>query len=682
MKKVKVLSLVLVVLMLIQLVGMSGISMASAAEISNTTLNIPNGKQAVFSAKITRTGSENANVKLGTTDIFLISGTTMKLCNATVKGSYGAGEYTVKAYINPTQLLTLVEVTLPDGGVVRRGTYEITGTSISVNALKESVVSDVSVTYEKIDVANYTMPTEPSLSGFNSKVYNLVSSFANASSDRLFAWTAIRTFSNSGSMVLNYREKGTTEWMSVDATKCDEPTRVVAEDYFKAEISGLKADTEYEYQIGKKGSTSENDWSTIYTFKTAPESTNSFSFIAFGDPQGYSWDHFKYTKAALDEAIKYVPDPAFILNTGDVVDSGYEAYQWKYYFKAMGTYATNIANFVAIGNHDTRNDKNVQENTNKNNYFSFYFNQPDAPENALVMDPEIYEGLSASGKVQVDNFNETVFSYDYGNAHFIVINSGTYVNTGNETYPDDQHIFEAQRAWLENDLKEHSDAKWKIILTHEAFYNRTGGKQDRNYLADIVEGYGVDLVIQGHSHLLTRTYPMKNGEIVTKASPDLIEKGTGTVYMTIGSTTPDHDTLSGKTIVEKMCTVVTPDNTQPTYTTVSIENGSLTLTTRQLNGLVIDTFTIQGEDDVEESTTEEPTTEEPTTEEPTTEEITTDVADDTTKTPDDDSDESTEEVEDDKGFLAGCLGSVGVTGLALVATLGTCTAFITKKKED
>ena len=752
MKKTKVLSLLLVVLMLMQLVGMGGISVASAAEVNNTTLEIAEGKQAVVTAKVTRTGSENASIKLGTTEIFFISGKTMKLCNSTVSGEYGAGEYTVTAYINPAQKMTTVEVTLPDGGVVRRGTHEITGDVISVNAIKASVISDVSVTYENISVAEYTIvETEPNDTVFEkAKLRNLSVSFDDPATTRLFAFTGVKKFvKNDAAIALNYREKGATEWITVDAVRMEEDPNVDEYDYFKVDLTGLNPGTEYEYQIGKKGSTSTSNWSEIYTFKTAEKNVKDFEFIAIGDTQGYLWDHFKYTTAALDEAVKHVQNPAFILNTGDVVDSGYQAYQWNRYFKAMGSYAYNIPNFVAIGNHDTRNASNVQVNDDKNNYFSFYFNQPDAPADALVMDPDIYAGLSDSGKVQVDKFNETVFSYNYGSAHFVVINSGTYVNTGNETYPDDQHIFEAQRAWLENDLKENSDATWTIILTHEAFYNRGGGKQDRTYLADIVEGYGVDLVITGHSHIYTRTYPMKDGEIVTKENPSVIEKGTGTIYTTIGSTTPSHDLLAGKTTVENMYNIVTPDNTQPTYTTVSIENGSLVFTTRQIDGLVVDSFTIVGEPEdkepevtepevtepevtepeatepeaTEPETTEpevtepevtepeatepevtepeatepevtepevtEPATTEPATTEPATTEaeVTTDAEDEDEE---DNEDEESKETADTKApettekaeEKGGCGSSVSVAGIALVAVLGTCTVFVTKKKED
>ncbi len=649
----KLIALVLVVFTIIQMLGAIGVSATSAGP-NRTDISIPEGKQAVYTAKIDRANIDRVAFKLGKTEMFSITSGAMKLCNSIVQGKYTEGEYLLTMYINPAQRMFLVEVTLPDGGTVVRGTSEIEDYSnVTISASKNYLVTDVDVKYEEISIADYKIEeTEPA---DNKNFYNFVSSFSDASHDRLFAFTAEEKFVGNGTMAVKYREKGATEWIVVDAIKSEEKTAVAGEDYFKAEITGLKADTAYEYQIGKKGSTSSAHWSEIFSFTTAKETIDEFSFIAIGDTQGYQWEHFKYAKSALDEAFKRVPNPAFLLHTGDVVDSGYQAYQWNRYFKALGSYGTNTANFVTIGNHDTRTAKDVLNNDVKNNFFSFYFNHPDVESDALVMDSAVYEKLSDSGKVMVDNFDETIYSYDYGNAHFIVLNTGTYVNTGNETYIDDKHIIEAQRAWLEKDLEASKDAAWKIIVVHEAMYHKNGGKQDRKYLTDIIEKYGVDLVIEGHSHLYTRSYPMKDGKIATKTSLDVIEKGTGTIYMTIGATTPSHSEM-GSSTVEALQKIVYNANEQPAYTTVSIKGNKLTFTTRQVNGLVIDNFIIRGEGVTDEELTEGLVTDAPTNDTPATD----------------------AQGSEDKG----CGSSVSVAGIAVVAMLGTCTALTLKKKED
>ena len=81
----------------------------------------------------------------------------------------------------------------------------------------------------------------------------------------------------------------------------------------------------------------------------------------------------------------------------------------------------------------------------------------------------------------------------------------------------------------------------------------------------------------------------------------------------------------------------------------------------------------------EAPTTEEVTTEAPVTEAPTTEEVTTEApaTDAPTEAP------TTEApVTEPAPAKKGCKGSIGMMGLALVATLGTCAVVVTKKKED
>ena len=652
-RSLKVIALVITVFTVIQMLGMIGVGAAGA---NRTEIEIPEGKQAIYTAKIERAHTDRVALKLGKTEMVSITSGAMKICEAVVQGKYTEGVYYVKMYINPAQQMYTVELTLPDGGTVIRGTSEIEDYSnVSVSATKNYIVSDAQVVYEDVTVADYTIvETEPQKTATSKNFYNIVSSFSDATSDRLFAFTAAKGFIGNDDMEVKYREKGGSEWSSVVATRTTENTTVPDEDYFKAEITGLKAGTAYEYQIGKKGSSLQNHWSDVFSFTTAKENIDEFSFIAFGDTQGYEWNHFKYAKVALDEAFEKVPNPAFLLHTGDVVDSGYQASQWNRYFRTLGDYGANVANFVAIGNHDTRTDKDVMSNSMKNNFFSFYFNHPDVDTNEFKIDPAIYEKLSDSGKVQVDNMGETVYSYNYGNAHFVVLNTGTYANTGNETYPDDKHIIEMQRAWLEKDLEANKDAAWTIVVCHEAMYHKNGNKQDRKYLTDVIEKYGVDLVIEGHSHLYTRSYPMKDGKIVTKTSTDVIEKETGTIYMTIGATTPSHSAI-GTSTVEAMYKILYSANEQPAYTTVSIKGNKLTFTTRQANGLVLDSFIIRGEGVSDDELTDAPATDAPDAP----------VTDATSS--------------ENNG---GCGSSVSIAGIVAVATLATGIAFVAKKKED
>ena len=168
--RIKAISFVLIILTLIQLLGMGGVSAAENPD--NTPISIPDGHQAIYTANISRTISDRVSFQLGNTDVFSLSSGVMKLCNSIVQGKYVAGDYALKICVNPTQQMVFVEVTLPDGGVVRRGVSDIVNySSIVISKSKNAVVSDVKVIYEKISVANYILvETEPADTVFGKNV--------------------------------------------------------------------------------------------------------------------------------------------------------------------------------------------------------------------------------------------------------------------------------------------------------------------------------------------------------------------------------------------------------------------------------------------------------------------------------------------------------------------------------
>ena len=82
----------------------------------------------------------------GTQELFSIADGTMKIGGTKAEGSYGVGDYTVVAYINPTQQMVIVEVTLPDGGIVRRGASGLLGgTSVSISTNNPDNVVETSI---------------------------------------------------------------------------------------------------------------------------------------------------------------------------------------------------------------------------------------------------------------------------------------------------------------------------------------------------------------------------------------------------------------------------------------------------------------------------------------------------------------------------------------------------------
>ena len=600
----RILSITIALCMLLATVTCLSVSAAETTTVTNdenpyglvysTEIgNIASTQQALYTAEVEYTGIGKVELLYSTMQLFYIENGVLKVGSKLTGGTYEKGTYKIDAIINPTQKMLTVKVTLPDGGIITRGFNELNGgSSMDYYIIGASKVKKSSVTFEDFTPNTYSVPSSvPSYTGMDLNIYNIVTSFDIAQTTRNFAFTVAASFVGANdSIALKYRKVGDTDWATILAIKEEELVETADEDYYKCDLTGLSADTEYEYIIGKLNG-SDTEWTSPIKFKTAAEEIDEFTFIAIGDTQGEAnWGHEKYGYAAYQEAFEEVNNPAFILNTGDVVENGTIKDHWNYFFKALNKRGASTAFFPTVGNHDAWNVENASRDSF---YFNYHFNNPNNGGSAAFDQSYASNFQTLPSYLQFfgEMGDETVYSFNYGDAHFVVLNTGST----NDLYSGarDKLLLTAQRAWLINDLEANKDAKWTIMMFHAPVYNFLGGVYDRDFLNDVIEGYGVDLVLQGHTHLVTRTYPMKNGEIVTKAVESTIPKGIGTIYTTIGATKGSHTSFTNYTEYDETAQlVVTPVKEQPTYTTVSVSGDKLTVTIKQVNGFVVDTFTI------------------------------------------------------------------------------------------
>lgn len=133
---------------------------------------------------------------------------------------------------------------------------------------------------------------------------------------------------------------------------------------------------------------------------------------------------------------------------------------------------------------------------------------------------EVYRNAEAGG---VASGHELYYSFDYGNAHFISLNSElgslfTAADDWNGVSPLFSFNTSPQKQWLIQDLQANTKP-WVIVFFHQPPY--TDGSHDagtwwevymkamrKNY-TPILEQYGVDLVVCGHSHVYERSYLAK-----------------------------------------------------------------------------------------------------------------------------------------------------------------------------
>ena len=204
-----------------------------------TVLSCADNQESVFECKIKYTDGTDAGVAIGANEVFNISDSGMIICGGLVNGNYAAGTYSVTVYINNAQEMLLVEVKLPDGGIVRRGSYTMLGGSVAKTySTKADAIKGVNVRYTDFTLNAYEIiTTEPERSGFAANVYNLVTSFSDPESDRAFAWSAKTNYIGSDGMAVKYRVKGTEDWTVTEAVRESDVGSITGVAFFKADRS-------------------------------------------------------------------------------------------------------------------------------------------------------------------------------------------------------------------------------------------------------------------------------------------------------------------------------------------------------------------------------------------------------------------------------------------------------------
>jgi hypothetical protein len=116
--------------------------------------------------------------------------------------------------------------------------------------------------------------------------------------------------------------------------------------------------------------------------------------------------------------------------------------------------------------------------------------------------------------------NHSWYSYDYGDAHILVLDTQVPYGPGTEQY-----------AFAEADLRASQNAKWRIVVTHAPPFSSTNaGAGDvgvRTHLVPLFEALKVHLVASGNSHNYERTYPILNGSKVHAAGVTYLVTGAG-----------------------------------------------------------------------------------------------------------------------------------------------------------
>ncbi|NIK78687.1 hypothetical protein FHS15_003833 [Paenibacillus castaneae] len=345
----------------------------------------------------------------------------------------------------------------------------------------------------------------------------------------------------------------------------------------KVEISSLAADTEYVYRLGDGA----ENWSEMYTFKTRPAIVEDFTFLFLTDPQRDNYSGYMDTlEPAMNEAYKDVPDPAFALISGDLVNHSYKSEQWSGFFESIQDKLTKTPLVSTIGNHEYEGNPSdgFLNWESPDPYFTNFKARFNTPENGPAVtgaagDKPVVVGAAA--KI----LDGTSYSFEYGDVLFIVLNIFDQLPW---------NTIQPQLDWMKTVVK-NSDAKWKIATYHHGLY--LGRRDHISHYRDIAKAFddaGIDLSLSGHDHMYLRTHPMYNDKVV--------EKGEGTTYITGGSAWSSEGYKFNPSIAGSY-TAIHEDEIKSGYHTVHVSKDAISVIAKNRNAVngefeVIESYTI------------------------------------------------------------------------------------------
>ncbi len=96
---------------------------------------------------------------------------------------------------------------------------------------------------------------------------------------------------------------------------------------------------------------------------------------------------------------------------------------------------------------------------------------------------DIWSDLSET--IFSERYSPPYYSFDFENIHFIILYNSRLATAG--SWPDDQ------LAWLEKDLKTHSDAVYTLVFAHKPFWFEMIGINQPDTLHRLFVEHGVDV---------------------------------------------------------------------------------------------------------------------------------------------------------------------------------------------
>lgn len=205
------------------------------------------------------------------------------------------------------------------------------------------------------------------------------------------------------------------------------------------------------------------------SFRTLPEGAERIRCVTISD------SHLFNTSEAFGAMLKGC-QPDLLLHGGDIsFGTGYQHEQYvNNWFNRLPEELRRLPAYHIVGNHD---------------------------------DGPFFDLLFASRQAKSVNTPDGgfTFSFDYGPAHVVMVNSNLWglfemnaANSGQQIDDELRRRIKASLDWIERDLKSEAAqrAPWRILVTHHPYTDVFNNR----YIVPLAERCGVDLLLGGHLH--------------------------------------------------------------------------------------------------------------------------------------------------------------------------------------
>ena len=346
---------------------------------------------------------------------------------------------------------------------------------------------------------------QPEASAFLEKPYLQLGDAPEAADRLQVLW---QTADRDASWSLRYRERDADPWQVAPAPRMRRVALpgVSAHRIWRVDLAGLTPGVAFTYEVQREGKT---EFSASARARKSRDQAQQF--VVFGDCGANTSGQ----RAVAFHA--YKTDPDFVMIPGDIVYSSGRISEYR--SKFFPIYNADEASprtgapllrshfFIAApGNHDLlrRDLRSVPDILAYYLYWSQPLNGPAFTESdpnlpALEATPQQAAAfLSAAGDAYP---RMASFSFDYGGAHWTVLDSNPYIDWETPALVD----------WVKKDLAAAKDATWRFVAFHHPGFNSAKshfGDQWMRVLSPVFEKGGVDVVFAGHVHNYQRTLPM------------------------------------------------------------------------------------------------------------------------------------------------------------------------------